>query len=234
VTLIACGVLYVIFRPPAEQLIAPHRTASAARPWWATPAAVTVMRRDSDLLLLAGGAVALAIAGRAHSRYILVPLVWLGCAGVAIQMHRPVRSHHSLLLVFPAAWVGGVFIDAMLALREPARQWSSRAARTALSAFLILLPVWQCGKLVAATIRVFDTRMRREEGRLVADLKSRRAETRWMVTDLQIYPFAAGLVSPPELAVTSAKRRDTGALPGRTRAGRPGAISTGTSASGAI
>src|SRR6185503_20913366 len=141
-----CGVAYAIFRPPADQLIGPHRTASEARSWSATPAAVTVMRRDGDLLLLAAGAAVLLLCRRTRNPYLAVPLIWLACAGVVIQMHRPVRFHHSLLLVIPAAWAGGIFLDEMLEFAEPSRRWRSRAARVALTGFLIVLPVWQCGK----------------------------------------------------------------------------------------
>ena len=211
-TLIGCAIIYAIFRPPSDQLIAPHRTASESRPWWSAPAALLVARRDGDLLLLAVGAAALLLIGRARNPYLAVPLIWFTCAAIAIQMHRPVRYHHSLLLVIPAAWAGGIFVDAMMALHDPARRWSSRAQRVALGAFLIVLPVWQAGKFIASARRVLDTKMRREERALVAAMNERRDQTRWVVTDLQIYPFAAGLLSPPELVVTSSKRRDTGAM----------------------
>jgi Dolichyl-phosphate-mannose-protein mannosyltransferase len=211
-TLICCAIIYAIFRPPFDQLITPHRSASEARPWWSAPAALLATRRDSDLLLLAVGAAALLLIGRTQNRYLAVPLIWLACAAVAVQMHRPVRYHHSLLLVIPAAWAGGIFVDAMMALHDPARRWSSRVQRVALGAFLIVLPVWQAGKFIAAARRMMDTKMRREERALVAAMSERRDQTRWVVTDLQIYPFAAGLLSPPELVVTSSKRRDTGAM----------------------
>jgi len=209
---ICVAVLYAVFRPPTDQLITPHRSASEARPWWRAPAALLVTRRDSDLLLLALGAAALLTMGRTRNPYLAVPLIWLACAAVAIQMHRPVRYHHSLLLVIPAAWAGGIFVDAMIALQGAGRHWPRGARRVALGAFLIMLPVWQTGKFIAAAWRMVDTKMRREERALVAAMSARRDQTRWVVTDQQIYPFAAGLLSPPELVVTSSKRRDTGAM----------------------
>jgi hypothetical protein len=81
-----------------------------------------------------------------------------------------------------------------------------------LGAFLIVLPMWQAGKFIASARRMMDTKMRREERALVAAMSARRDQTRWVLTDQQIYPFAAGLLSPPELVVTSSKRRDTGAM----------------------
>jgi hypothetical protein len=210
--LICIGVIYAIFRPPADQLITPHRTAAQARAWWATPAAVTVMRRDSDLLLLVGGAVVLLLSGRVRIRNLAVPLIWFACAAVAVQMHRPVRYHHSPLLVVPAAWAAGISVDALLGLRQRAGHWRGRAGRIALTVLLIALLLWESGKSIVSARRMFVGPMRRDERRLVSALTSHRDQTRWVVTDQQIYPFAAGLLSPPELAVTSGKRRDTGAM----------------------
>jgi hypothetical protein len=116
------------------------------------------------------------------------------------------------MLVIPAAWAGGIMIDALIDARMRSRAWSSGAARTAVTLFLLVLIVWQCGKAVVATRRMFIGPMRRDERRLISAMESRRDATRWVVTDQQIYPFAAGLLSPPELAVTSTKRRGTGAL----------------------
>jgi hypothetical protein len=210
--LVCCGVMYAIFRPPMDQVIEPHRAASQAHAWFGTPAALTVMRRDSDLMVMAIAAAVLLAMGRARNRYVLVPLVWLACAALAVQLHRPARYHHSLLLVIPAAWASGIIVDVLLDARVRSRAGTNGWARASITVFLLVLLVWQCGKAVVATRRMFGESSRRDERRLVSAMESRRDVTRWVVADQQIYPFAAGLLSPPELAVTSTKRRGTGAL----------------------
>jgi 4-amino-4-deoxy-L-arabinose transferase-like glycosyltransferase len=211
-TLLCCAAIFGIFRPPMEQVIEPHQAASQAHAWFGTPAAITVMRRDSDLLVLAIAAAVLVASGGTRNRSVLVPLVWLACGALAVQMHRPARYHHSLMLVIPAAWAGGIVVDALLDARVRSRAWTNGWARAPIMVFLLALLLWQCGKAMVATRRMFGESSRRDERRLVSAMESRRDMTRWVVADQQIYPFVAGLLSPPELAVTSTKRRRTGAL----------------------
>jgi hypothetical protein len=49
---------------------------------------------------------------------------------------------------------------------------------------------------------------------VVAEMRRRAPQTTWAFADRLIYPFAAGLVVPPELAVVSVKRRESGKLSG--------------------
>src|SRR5262245_5774360 len=48
--------------------------------------------------------------------------------------------------------------------------------------------------------------------RIVEALRRRAPQTSWVVADRLMHPFAAGLVTPPELAVVSLKRREAGRL----------------------
>ena len=220
-TMLSCAAIYGIFRPPTDQLIGPHVEASSGRTWGATPMALTLMRRDADLVVLsialtitllviamnAKARGSFAAAGRANLA-LLVPLIWLICGVIAVQFNRPGRYHHSLLLIIPAAWLGGVAVDALL----DARRHNGGIARFGLTAVLVVLLVWQGVKLVVSANRLFGAESRRDERRLVRTMQDHAGETRWVVTDQQIYPFAAGLISPPPLAVISTKRRNTGAL----------------------
>jgi 4-amino-4-deoxy-L-arabinose transferase-like glycosyltransferase len=214
----ACGALDAVFGAPVHQLIDTHRAASAQRTWGSAPTFVTLMRRDWDLVILAAaciGLVAFHIFEKQKGRgdasdwpmWAIVPLVWLICGAVVMQFHRPAWYHHSLLLTIPAAWASAFLLEALFRARID----YPRAA-TMLTIVLVVVIGWQGVKLVLAGKRLFVYPMQKEGAQLIAAMKAEAPHTKWVFTDLPIYPITVGLACPPEVAVVSTKRRNTGQL----------------------
>jgi 4-amino-4-deoxy-L-arabinose transferase-like glycosyltransferase len=214
----ACGALDAVFGAPVHQLIDTHRAASAQRSWGSAPTFVTLMRRDWDLMILAVaciGLVAFHIFEKQKGRgdasdwpmWAIVPLVWLICGAIVMQFHRPAWYHHSLLLTIPAAWASAFLLEALFRARID----YPRAA-TLLTIFLVVAIGWQGVKLVLAGKRFFIYPEQKEGAQLIAAMKAEAPHTKWVFTDLPIYPITVGLACPPEVAVVSTKRRNTGQL----------------------
>jgi 4-amino-4-deoxy-L-arabinose transferase-like glycosyltransferase len=214
-----CLAILAAFGATSHELVDTHRTASELRKHSLAPMALTLMRRDSDLVVLALLAVVVLVEDRRRNRdvpnaprrrwiWAIVPLVWFACGAIVMQFHRPAWYHHSPLLAIPAAWAGAIAIDALFDVRR-------ERARLAGFATLLLIGFlgWQSVKLVLAGRRMFVHSQQREAHRLTHALASRASETHWVFTDLPIYPLSVGLVEPPEVAVVSTKRRASGQLP---------------------
>jgi hypothetical protein len=207
VVLVCCGALFIACHPSMHQMVGTHVIVSKQRGWNARPVALTLMRRDNDLVFLWVCAVAAWGMGMVGTRWAAVPLIWFACGAIAVQFHQPVWYHYSLLLVLPAVWAGAMVIDISLH-----HVGGGRAAARWVAVILAGLLCYECVKGVLAGRRMFMETTPKHQ-RLVRTMSRYAGQTKWVVSDLPIYPFAAGLASPPELAVMSTKRREAGQLP---------------------
>lgn len=212
--LVCCIAMTWAFHLPST-LVETHLVASGQRTRLSTINAQKLLRRDSDLLLLALIAPFLLIfSDRLRRRGAIIPLLWFFCSAVVLQFHEPVWYHHSLLLSVPATWIAALVIEHLQEFRArrapPSPHRFNR--RTMAGALLAALIVWQAVKFGMGLHRMVVPTSR-QDLRLVEDMRRRAPQTKWVVADRLMYPFAAGLIVPPELAVVSTKRRETGNLP---------------------
>jgi hypothetical protein len=151
-------------------------------------------------------------AGR-QRRDALVPVIWFVCGAVALQLHEPVWYHHSLLLAVPASWASAAVIEDLLRLRAHLREGGigRRGWTRVLTMLLVGFFTWQGVKLTMSIGRMFVPKGPRDQ-QLVEAMRRHGPETTWVFADRPIYPFSAGLVVPPEVAVVSIKRRRAGKL----------------------
>lgn len=145
---------------------------------------------------------------------MLYPLAWGATALLILLNYAPVWSHHALLVTVPAAMLAGGALSE--ALRQGARLL--RGPRPAASDWLLLF-----SSLVALGLLVYlrapdlqtivhDYRRFQVEERFPYELTVQKKidqyapQTTWMVTDMPMFAFRAGLSVPPNLAVISGKR----------------------------
>lgn len=171
-----------------------------------------MFRWDLDLLVVA---VLGAWTGvRRGVRGVAFFMAWLVTAIAALWFHRPVWYHYYLFLSLPIVTLASLALAELLDLHTD-RQASARsrthpgfaAAVTTIALVLIL-----------SKLRTHRNHLQSEafalEQPLLERLESHRPTTAWTVAvNRQIYPFLAGMLVPPELAVTSWKRDALGELP---------------------
>ena len=152
---------------------------------------------------------------------LLYALGWMAAAYPLLLFHQPVWWHHQLLITIPAsmiaaggAWEGSREVIAWLRNRaQPAPAWM--AASLGVAAILLVSGFRAPEFLGLARLAVQNASAApraASEDRIMNKINQYASQTRWMVTDLPMFAFRAGLPVPPELAVISWKRFASGNL----------------------
>jgi hypothetical protein len=194
-----------------------------ARDMVADNAPISWYLRDSwPVLLLAGVGSLLVILER---RWLsLYWIAWVGSAYLLLSVHRPVFFHHQLLVTVPAAVLAG--IAAGEAFCRIPQMFRSRAFlnRRALLAILALagftasltlrapLTLPDFYRLPEFRKKAANSPWPEQQQMFLTKMANHAPETRWIVTDLPMYAFRAGLANPPYLSFITAKRLYTGEL----------------------
>jgi 4-amino-4-deoxy-L-arabinose transferase-like glycosyltransferase len=155
---------------------------------------------------------------------LLYPLAWVLAALLLLSNMRPVWVHHQLLVTIPAAMLASVPIYeavAWLLKKLTSLRLEVNARNLLLAGALLGLGLYVFTWRVPETLRLaswkpvsplagFDLSKAQEN--VLVQVNKYAPKTRWIVTDLPTYGFLAGLPVPPELAVMSMKRIETGDL----------------------
>ena len=162
---------------------------------------------------LCGAGLSLLVLGwQRRWQTLRFPLVWLLTAALVHAVHRPYWSMYSLHFAVPLAWLTGCGIAELFRLAEANIAETTVAARQI--GFLFLAG----GSVLLAALATYGgerlwseaTRIRQlprvGDSALVADMRRHAGLTRWVYTRETIYPFHAGLLVVPELAVLPSKR----------------------------
>ncbi len=170
-------------------------------------------------------------------RESFIPISWLATGVLVFHFHRPLRYHYSPMLEIPLCWLAAIGLCAtfMLGLRVFLwvcyRALSNEETRPSAYAFAghatvaTLVAMLAIGVATYLTIALtFRAHYWREQlnptvssfshtsSALVAEIQQFKRHTHWMYTDLPVYAFRGGVNVPPELAVITQKRRQTGFL----------------------
>jgi Dolichyl-phosphate-mannose-protein mannosyltransferase len=222
---LACGLSFLIigllthaFHP--EQLIETHLNASTQvhlqrEPSWLR--LLMFLAQDLDYTLLAGLGIWLLLHRKITAPHL--PLYWLVTVLIALSFHQPLWDHYSLMVLIPVVWLATYGLAYSIPKLQPLRwpppslQWSRPTFNT-LSAGLIalaiaLVPV----KLgINAVVNHQLVQISRQQAPVIQALMAFQPQTRWLFTDLPIASFYTQLKVPPELAVFSTKRIESGNL----------------------
>lgn len=172
------------------------------------------------ILLLAGlGALEAVISKRWLALY---PASWMVTAYALLSQHTPVWSHQQLLVTIPAAILaagaaGSGFSRLIDLLRARLRLSGVVIVHLASLAMFVLIVVARGPHTLAAfnsspSLHSPPFRETSTEVAVLNKIRDYAPQTDWFVTDLPIYAFYTGLRIPPNLAVFSSKRVQTGNL----------------------
>lgn len=167
--------------------------------------------KDWDLLLMACfGILIIFIQQRWEG---LFPLAWFGAASILLLNHKPVWTHHYLVLSIPLAWLaayGSVpFIHFFQKKAYSNQVKSKKVLISIISGILLITSLTRLKpKIDIPSIQTDQT----PQFAVVDVLREQKERTKWIFTDAPIYAFYADLPVPPEIAVFSYKRVKTGQL----------------------
>ncbi|GAX42908.1 hypothetical protein NIES4075_39130 [Tolypothrix sp. NIES-4075] len=138
----------------------------------------------------------------------LFPLAWLVTATLILLKHKPIWYHHYLLLTIPISWLAAY---AVASVRDFCKNWHFHFLSLRIKDFIFLI-------LSATFIFLMITTPANPKGRpstnveVIQLLFKHKNLTHWVFTDRPIYAFYARLRVPPEMAVISYKRLNSGDL----------------------
>ncbi|HWQ83648.1 MAG TPA: glycosyltransferase family 39 protein [Anaerolineales bacterium] len=197
------------------QLIQPHVAAarSTAYPSNEQLYSIWFYLRDAwTILLLAIAGIGIAFSQR--RMWMAYPAVWMLAAMAVLSIYRPIWSHHQLLVTIPAAMLaGGAAAEGVRWLAGQLKGGSILHRESILYGSTLVLALITLAVRWPDVVSQFEVPgdMSAEprsayEDRVMRRINEYAPQTRWMVTDLPMYAFRAGLLTPPNLAVISWKR----------------------------
>ena len=154
---------------------------------------------------------------------VLYPLAWMVTAYGLLYFHSPVWDHHQLLVTIPAAILAasavveaaGLLLQIIRSHFHPNTNGLLRiAALISLAAIFFTFRFQEPISLLSPlpAISASDLQLGPDKEAFLRKMIRFAPQTEWVVTDLPMYAFRAGLPVPPELAVFSLKRMETGNL----------------------
>ena len=164
-----------------------------------------------DCVAAAAVGVWLALKGRLR-RKLVFPVVLLATAVGVHLVHRPYWVYYYVHLAVPLAWLAGYAVSEALAfslavLSKGSVPPSRKRLWTGVAAGVLAALVMVCSeKRLEAEMAGIRSRQRADTDAIVVKMKAYSAKTRWVYAQEPIYPFAARLLMPPELADVTVKR----------------------------
>ncbi len=150
------------------------------------------------------------------------PMAWMLAAYALLSRHAPVWSHQQLLVTVPAvilaAGVTGVALERIRDLfsKRFRLRWVDLVHLASLGVFawivIARVPITLSAFNKTPALRSPPFREASTEVTILNKIREYAPQTDWFVTDLPIYAFYTGLRIPPNLAVFSSKRVETGNL----------------------
>jgi 4-amino-4-deoxy-L-arabinose transferase-like glycosyltransferase len=206
-TILAIGWLTHTFN--VQQLLGTHLDKSSQVALQREPSWLILLMfftQDLDYSLLAG----VGIYGllRQKIRWPILPLVWLLTVLIALAHYQPLWDHYYPLIAVPVVWLAtyGVVQGCARAKHHD----TLRGLTTGVLIFAIALtPIKLAVNAVLNHQFVQESRTKLE---VIEQVRAFRSSTHWLFTDLPIVAFYTNLKVPPELAVFSLKRIQSGSL----------------------
>ncbi len=208
------GLLTDAFHP--SQLLETHLNAATQTTLQQEPSWLRLLMflaEDLDYSILAAIGVWLLLRRNLSRHNPAFPLYWLLTALAILSFHQPLWDHYSLFVAIPVVWLATYTLAYIAQVWPSKKRWKRPIFRKILAALVIfaiaLIPV----KLgVNVVINQQLTQASHQQFLVIAALLKYQAQTRWLFTDLPIASFYANLKVPPELAVFSTKRIESGSL----------------------
>ncbi|MDN2584042.1 pectate lyase [Aquibium sp. ELW1220] len=152
---------------------------------------------------------------------LLLPVLWILSAVLLLSTHHPLRDHQVLILIVPLCWLGGIGFKSLFRQGErlPLGDFMlGHRDRRIVAGSIALLGVGGAALTVEIARDLVDAHLYLDPVPTLGEQMARErlsllaGDVRVLVTDRPIDAYRHGLSVPPELAVWSLKRLQTGAV----------------------
>jgi hypothetical protein len=223
VVLGVAAILFIIGPANLSQLLSTHLEARQVHAYIVQSNALPIswhLRDAWPVLALAGvGCGWVVLERRWTSLYLMA---WSAIAYLLLSFQVPVWYHHQHLITIPAAMLAGIAsgegLHQIMQIIRSRRFLSLRAGLAALALAGFATAVALRGPLTLPDFDrppVFVTGAAHApwaEQVFLTKMENHASETHWVITNLPMYAFRVGLLTPPALAFISEKRLATGEL----------------------
>jgi hypothetical protein len=205
--------------PDLTQTVGGHFNSSLSKTYgWAEqlPDFCGTFLHDPDLWIMC--VISIWALPLRRAKFPLFPTSWLLLALLTLFVHRPLWYHYYVLVSIPLTWISTfAFKEIFLATRNRyniphyKNDWQKKTK--ILFIFLIIGILSVPVKIVIAQIEIHDLlRKSVDFQQAIPHIESYRQKTKWLFTDIPAYGFMTGIKVPPEIAVFSSKRIESGNL----------------------
>ena len=223
-TVLTLGLSLVLVGPEnVGQLVEPHLTASEVDVFrdekYFTLAYHLRGVRPILFLALVGAIMSL----KERQWLALYPIAWILTAYLLLFRHAPVWDHQQLLITIPVAMLAAsaVFIAGRWILQSICSHFDMSAggelravAIVGLISLFFIVRTPEAATLLSPlpSISTSGLELDPDIEKFLIKMRQHAPKTQWVVTDLPMYAFRARLLIPPNLAVITMKRLETGNL----------------------
>jgi len=175
------------------------------------PFQINFLESHAECVLAALVAIAWIIRRRGW-RQSAFPVVLLACVSVIHAIHRPWWSYYYLHLAIPLAWLSALAVGEAIAWSGQLlasgryRIGSVKAWQAVLLCLLTGYVLVRSERRLETVLGILRARPSVANNPVVNKMRFYAKQTRWVYADQEIYPFHAGLNTPPELTVVVFKR----------------------------
>ncbi len=213
--------LLMVSPADAMQLLQPHISAALSSDY---PANIELNSINYYLRpawpVLLGALLGVIYVWRDKRWLMLYPLAWMSLVYLVLLNFQPVWWHHQVLVTIPAVMLAagafgeGIHLLIGLFQKQNSRRWSwplmGASLVTMMLAFAVLVPIGVDYLQSARTVNAEDRNP--AEDQFMRRIEAYAPQTEWMVTDMPMFAYRAGISVPPNLAVISWKRFAAGDL----------------------
>lgn len=168
--------------------------------------------QDRDYIFLAVIGIFTIIYNK--NRNGLLPITWLATSILILLFHKPIWYHHYHLMSIPICWLAAYAVASLFDLFSENWQGNLKSFLKSLSFIEIIIPTLISIIFVSLifTTPPITKGSPPKDLQLMQIVMKYKDSTTWVFTDRPIYAFYAGLSVPPEMAVFSSKRINSGKL----------------------
>ncbi len=168
--------------------------------------------QDRDYIFLAVMGILTIIYNK--NKNGLFPITWLATSILILLFHKPIWYHHYHLISIPICWLAAYAIAPIIDLFS--QNWHGNFKSFLKFISLLNLIIISLISVIFVSL-IFLTPPITKGGppkdlQLLQSVLKYKSSTNWVFTDRPIYAFYANLPVPPEMAVISSKRINSGKL----------------------
>jgi 4-amino-4-deoxy-L-arabinose transferase-like glycosyltransferase len=169
-----------------------------------------MLKQDIDYLFVACLGILIIFVQKQKNG--LFPIGWLGIVTLILLRQKPIWYHYYPLLSIPICWLIAYVVDFVIDALSKDRYPSLQPFNVRKLALCGLTAAILSGLIIASPTNPLFGRPSPENVEITQRLLTYKESTRWVFTDRPIYAFRMGLRVPPETAVMSFKRFNSGSL----------------------